>query len=755
MRPLLGPRRPFLSIGPQFAVLAVLLMVTAGQLPPNPLRAVAESTAGPTVLSFAPTDDAYITPASPTTNFGSATSLRADDSPVEQFLVKFEVSGIGTGKVTSAKLRLFCANGSSIGGDFHRLADPDAPWNEDTVTWNNAPGVAAGTVASLGPVVSGAWYEVDVTSIVTADGSVSLRVTSPSSDGAHYRSKEEGSGFAPRLVVVADTPPTAPTNVAATAVNPNQIDLTWSASIDDIGVTGYEIFRDGSLLATTGAVTSFSDTTVAPATTYEYQLRARDASGNLSAFGNPAAATTPGTGTTTHTFLSLADGYASSIEPDRNFGTLSALRTDGSPDVRSFLRFDPDGLGTPISAAILRVFANSANSDGIDVRGVTTNAWGETTLTYGNMPGVLPVTESSGPFTTGTWVEWSITSLVSGNDPISFALTSTSVTATSLASRESANPPQLIVMVGSAASPGPSPSPTASPSPAPSPSPSPSPVPGTDPVIAAAGDIACDPGSAVFNGGAGTATACRHRYTSDLLAGVDAVLTLGDIQYEDATLAKFRQSYDPTWGRFKGITRPSAGNHEYLTPGASGYFDYFGAAAGARSEGWYSFDIGKWHLIALNSNCSKVGGCGPGSPQYEWLRADLAQSTAMCTAAYWHHPRFADGQYADNSAYQPFWQLLYNDGAEVVLNGHDHNYQRYAPMTPTGTRDDAKGIRQFIVGTGGKSHYAVDKRGANREAANAGTFGVVRLTLRANGYTWRFTPEAGKTFTYSGTGSCH
>lgn len=263
-----------------------------------------------------------------------------------------------------------------------------------------------------------------------------------------------------------------------------------------------------------------------------------------------------------------------------------------------------------------------------------------------------------------------------------------------------------------------------------------------------AGDIACEPGSGA------TATSCRHKYTSDLLSGADAVVTFGDNQYEDGALSKFQQSYDPTWGRFKSITHPSIGNHEYIS-GALGYFDYFGAAAGPRLTGYYSFDIGGWHFVALNSQCSSVGGCGPGSPQYEWLRADLAASTAPCTAAYWHHPRFSSGQYGNDADYAGFWQLLYEDGAEIVMGGHDHNYQRYAPQTPTGTRDDARGIRQFVVGTGGKSHYAVDASGTNREAANGTTFGVLRLTLSSSGYDWKFVPEAGKTYTDSGSGSCH
>jgi hypothetical protein len=230
---------------------------------------------------------------------------------------------------------------------------------------------------------------------------------------------------------------------------------------------------------------------------------------------------------------------------------------------------------------------------------------------------------------------------------------------------------------------------------------------------------------------------------------------LGDIQYEEVTLEKYKKSYDPTWGRVKDITRPAVGNHEYITPKARGYFEYFRSAAGDPSRGYYSYDLDGWHMISLNSSCGAVGGCDPGSPQYEWLKADLAASNAACTIAYWHQPRFASGQYSNDSTYQPFWQLLFEDGAEIVLNSHDHNYQRYAPMTPTGERNDGQGIREFVVGTGGKSHYAVDSSGKNREAADDSTYGVLQLTLREGGYDWRFVPEAGGNYSDSGSGSCH
>jgi acid phosphatase type 7 len=285
----------------------------------------------------------------------------------------------------------------------------------------------------------------------------------------------------------------------------------------------------------------------------------------------------------------------------------------------------------------------------------------------------------------------------------------------------------------------------------------------SDPVIAAAGDIACDPLSSSFNNGLGTSSSCRQKYTSDLLvgAGLAAVLALGDIQYENGTLAKFQQSYDGSWGRVKAITYPAAGNHEYQTPNASGYFDYFNGVgvqtgrAGDRSKGYYSFNIGDWHVVALNSNCSEVGGCGAGSPQEIWLRQDLAANPASCTLAYWHHPRFSSGEHGDHPAMQPIWQTLYDANADLTLAGHDHGYERFAAQNPAGAADGARGIRGFVVGTGGKSHYPFITVRPNSELREANTYGVLKLELHAQSYDWRFVPEAGQTFADSGSAACH
>jgi hypothetical protein len=246
--------------------------------------------------------------------------------------------------------------------------------------------------------------------------------------------------------------------------------------------------------------------------------------------------------------------------------------------------------------------------------------------------------------------------------------------------------------------------------------------------------------------------------TARLLSTIDGtILTLGDNAYESGSDAEFAACYGPRWGRFKNRTRPAPGNHEYYTPDAAGYFRYFGDAAGSPVEGYYSFDVGRWHLIALNSNCAEVGGCDPASPQGRWLQNDLANDRRGCTLAYFHYPLFSSGKYAPGiPEVKPLWEALYSAGVDVVLNGHDHNYQRFAPQDPEGRQNPERGIREFVVGTGGASHYEVKKPiVANVQAYNDDTFGVLTLTLARSSYDWKFIPVAGKSFTDSGTTRCH
>jgi acid phosphatase type 7 len=233
---------------------------------------------------------------------------------------------------------------------------------------------------------------------------------------------------------------------------------------------------------------------------------------------------------------------------------------------------------------------------------------------------------------------------------------------------------------------------------------------------------------------------------------------LGDEAYENGSAKNFRECYDPTWGRFKNRTFPVPGNHEYMTEGAEGYFGYFGKAAGDSSEGYYSYDLDGWHVIALNSNrCLRILGCHFVSPQVRWLKANLAANDdKTCTLAYFHHPLFTSGIYRPGAPeVKPLWETLYEAGADVILSAHDHNYQRFTPQDPDGEADPERGIRQFVVGSGGRSLYQIETALPNSEVHNDETYGVLELTLKPKSYNWRFVPVDGAAFTDSGHGRCH
>ena len=255
--------------------------------------------------------------------------------------------------------------------------------------------------------------------------------------------------------------------------------------------------------------------------------------------------------------------------------------------------------------------------------------------------------------------------------------------------------------------------------------------------------------------GAGDIAVCGgsgDERTADLLDAIDGtVFTTGDNAYPDGSASNFTDCYEPSWGRHKHRTRPTAGNHDYHTSGASAYFAYFGANAGEPGKGYYSFDLGDWHVIALNSAIAM----SVGSAQEQWLRADLAASDKQCTIAYWHHPRFSSGDHGNDAAPGPLWEALYEAGAELVLVGHDHNYERFAPQTPSGDPDPQTGIRQIVVGTGGAGLRTMNAPVANSEVRNSDTHGALKLTLTSGSYQWEFVPVAGKGFTDQGSGVCH
>jgi hypothetical protein len=434
-------------------------------------------------------------------------------------------------------------------------------------------------------------------------------------------------------------------------------------------------------------------------------------------------ASAPSATAATVTFAPVADTYVNSNSTGTNYGTSGQLGVDNSPVKRMFLKFTVSGISGTVSSVRLRLHVDNVlgagSGNGGSFRSMSNTTWSEAGVTWNNQPAIDGTFLGSlGSVSQNTWYEIDVTSYVAGNGTYSIGVTSSSTDGTDYDSRETgASAPQLIVT-------------TAEP-------------PSGDPVLVGAGDIAS-------SGSGDSATAALL----DNIPGT--VFTVGDNAYPDGTASDFQNYYAPTWGRHKARTRPSAGNHDYHTAGAAGYFGYFGASAGDPAKGYYSYDLGNWHVVAINSNCSQVGGCGAGSPQEQWLRADLAASTQPCTIAYWHHPLFTSGlNHGPSTEMRPITQALYDHNAEVVVAGHNHHYERFAPQDPNGNLDTARGIRHFVAGMGGNSHYGFGIIRANSQARNSDTYGVLKFTLHAGGYDWQFVPEAGKTYSDSGTTACH
>jgi hypothetical protein len=257
--------------------------------------------------------------------------------------------------------------------------------------------------------------------------------------------------------------------------------------------------------------------------------------------------------------------------------------------------------------------------------------------------------------------------------------------------------------------------------------------------------------------GAGDIASCASsgdEATADLLDEIaGTVFTAGDNAYDGGTASEFADCYGPTWGRHRDRTLPVPGNHDYNTEGAAGYFAYFGAAAGDPSQGWYATDLGSWRVYTLNSDCWAIGGCEAGSPQERWLRADLERNARPCVLAIWHHPRFSSGDHGSDPMTSALWQALEDAGAELIVNGHDHDYERFGPQDASGA-PDPDGIVEYVVGTGGRSHYAFGAPIANSLVRDGTSFGVIVFELRADGWSSTFQPVAGSMFTDAATGTC-
>jgi hypothetical protein len=419
------------------------------------------------------------------------------------------------------------------------------------------------------------------------------------------------------------------------------------------------------------------------------------------------------------------DTTVNSDEPSEVLGDSSVLEVDldGQDAKRSLIRFEVAGIpeGQTVTSATLRMLqldrADQAGS--VSLVGGT---WSEADTSWSNAP---PVGEAIGSLPggdDGVIIEVDVTSAVTGNGTFDFYLTTLFDEGMDYASKESGQGPSLTVVWGEEDA-----------------------AAGTR--LVGAGDIA----SCASDGDEATAA-----LIAQIAAEADdlVVFTAGDNAYESGSLQDFNECYGPSWGQFKDVTRPALGAREYRTDGAVGHFAYFGSAAGDASEGYYSYDLGGWHIIVLNSNCDQVGGCEAGSPQEQWLREDLDSFSTACTLAYWHHPLFSSASAGGNPEVIDLFTALHEADAEIVINADNHFYERFEPQTPAGEADD-EGIRQFTVGTGGRSLDVIGSPAANSAARFNESFGVLSLRLFPGGYEWAFVTEPGVAFTDTGSADCH
>ena len=433
------------------------------------------------------------------------------------------------------------------------------------------------------------------------------------------------------------------------------------------------------------------------------------------------------------------DTSVNSGQPEEINGFEDVLEIENDPpeNKQALIRFVVGDIpeGETLQSVSMRLLVIADTDQAVTVHTVE-GPWTQAEANGANAPAVGPQVAIIPPGTAeGSTVDVDLTSVVLGPGTYDFYLTTSTDDSAEFAALETgANAPLLILDWGSAEAAAAESEPVAQ-------------LTGTPVVLAGAGDIS-DCGS---DGDTTTADLIDDVVAQDPSA---IVFTTGDNVYSDGSAEEFSRCYDPTWGRHKDRTRPAPGNHDYNTSDATGYFGYFGEAAGQPGEGYYSYQAGDWQVLVLNSNCGDIP-CYAGSPQEQWLRQELEASDAACTLAYWHHPLFSSGDHGGVAEVSALFAALHEGDAELVVNGHDHNYERFAPQDPDGTHDPVEGIRQFVAGTGGTGNRSFDQVAPNSETRYTDSFGILKLALYADGYEWEFIPEAGSTFVDVGIGACH
>ena len=695
-----------------------LFAVVAGLLAAAVLPSPASAQTYTATRSLVPTADAHVDAKNPNTRWGTSTQLRLLASPENRAYLRFAVPALD-GPVIRARLRLTSKTASSgvvhartVGGD----------WVESTISYRNSPPLGANPLAASSGLLA-TTTELDVTPLVLASSMLNIGLTTSSTAGLAFASRE--GVIKPELVIETEVPGPPPepqttiTGGPASTYRSGVGQFTFTSSA--VGAT-FECRLDAAAFAPC--------TSPHPVHTANgaHSFEVRSSAGGVPD-SSPARRTWRADALLQNgTFETGVDGWAQQSPKFPGWGVYKATivaEPGGIVGNKARVTALPDATGFSIYNSPYSVNSTTAG-----------RVYKATGYVRSATPGdrvCLEVIERSKTAQVGkasscvtasaSWEAFpAVSRTAAGNGNELYTVVTQDVATTG----DSFELDGLELDDGSPLSVT-----------------QPAATPAGDPIMLAVSDIA----SCWSSGDEAVARLV------DTQPGIVAIA--GDTEQNNGSAAEFRGCYEPTWGRHKSRSRPAVGDHEYRQAGAVPYWNYFGAAAGTAGQGWYSYDLGSWHVVVLNSNCGFVGGCGPGSPQYDWLQRDLAANAKSCTAAYFHHPLFSAGTlHGGLDHVRPFWNLLYQHGAEFVFGGNDHTYQRFAPQRPDGTLDRAQGIRQFVVGTGGTELYPLGPPQANTEVQDNSAFGVLRLTLRAGGYAWKFLPQSGRSFTDEGETAC-
>lgn len=689
--------------------------------------------------TFVPNADTRVDEAAPTSNYGTSSGLRTDagTGSRENTMLRFVLSGVA-GPVSKATLRLYATTGTANGPAVQGTSNT---WTETAMTWNSRV-LPVGTPSfDAGAIASGAWTELDVTKLVLGDGTYSFVLSQTSSDGVDFGSRE--STRPPQLVVTwsgtaacASSGDCADANVCTdnacvggacqSTANQQLCDADGNACTVDACSAGACVAGPTKACSDGDACTGDS---CDPAT--------------ATCLFTPLASCAPAPAPSTGPLVALGAawryrddgidlgtvwrglGYADSTWKSGN-----AELGYGDGDEKTVVAYGPSSTSKFVTTYFRHTFQVA------DPKALSTLTLrlerDDGAIVYLNGTEVFRSNMPAGTVSATTLASSAIEDgvLYSASPPVALLVAGGNTLAVEVhqASRSSSDISFNLELTGAGGT-------TSTPPPPP-------PATSGDPVLVGAGDIAVCGSS-------------KDEATANLLDSIPGtIFAAGDNVYPNGTITEFNTCFEPSWGRHKSRIRPAVGNHEYQTSKAAGYYSYFGAAAGDPTKGYYSYKLGNWLVLVVNSNCTQIGGCGAGSPQEKWVRSELAANPGTCAMAYWHHPRFSSGSHGSQSSMRDIWKALHDSRVELVLSGHDHDYERFAPQSADGVAA-ADGPVQFVVGTGGVELYTFPgSKPANSVVRNDKTWGVLKLTLHATSADFQFVPVAGQTFTDSGSIGC-